>query len=159
MCYDILGTVTLVDFASRILASMVGGFVAAGLLWLYAWLGLRRKLKKLEGIYESVNPDRTPRDKTGSVTIAFQCRRLLAVKAQGNEGAWEGQIEVADPCSHVGHGTYRYTDRPGKDLNTTPEWGLHQIRILDENTIEIVGTCRSDPYSEPLYVILQRKTP
>ncbi len=154
MSFEILGTVTLMDFVSRVLASLTGGFVAAGLIWLYGWWHLRRKFKRLEGVYEFVSRDGTP----CSATITYYCKRLLTVKSHARGRKWEGIIEMTDICSHLGNGTYRYTDEPEEDLSKTPDWGLHQLHVKDANTIEIVGTGSSDPSAEPFHVILRRKT-
>jgi hypothetical protein len=149
----LFGSAILLEFVWRILASMVGGFVAAGLIWLYGWWHLRRKFKRLEGVYEFVSQDGTP----CSVTITYDCKRLLTVRSQGKGRTWEAIIEMTDICSHLGNGTYRYTDEPKGDLSKTPDWGLHQLHVKDANAIEILGTCSSDPSAEPFHVILHRK--
>ena len=145
------------DFLSRVVAGMVGGLVTASLFWLYRWWTVRHRFKKLEGVYEFINRDGTRRNKSGSAIIAYQCKRMLTVKAQGEEGKWEGNIEMAASCTRLGHGTYRYIDKPGKDVSAKPEWGVHQVHVMDDNTIESIGTWSSDPTAEPFQVILQRK--
>ena len=154
MGFALLKSATLLEFLWRVLASLLGGFVAAGLIWLYGWWNFRHKFKRLEGEYEFVSRDGTP----CSVTITYQCRRLLTVKSRGKGRKWEGIIEMTDICSHLGNGTYRYTDEPEEDLIKTPDWGLHQLHVRNANTIEILGASSSDPSAEPFHVILQRRT-
>ena len=61
MGFALLRSAVLVEFLRRVLASLLGGFVAAGLIWFHGWWQLRRKFKKLEGVYEFVSRDGTPR--------------------------------------------------------------------------------------------------
>ncbi len=158
MSCEVFGSFDLVEFLWRVLAGMVGGLVTAGLFWLYGWWNVRHKFKRLQGIYEFVNRDGTRSDKSGSAAIAYQCKRLLTIKAHGDQGIWEGNIEMAASCSHLGHGTYQYMDKPGENINQKPEWGLHEVHVLDDNTIESLGTWSSDPAAEPFHAILRRKT-